>query len=39
MCYVKDLLTFLAHLEKQVALADGVLFGAGTMPAYGVKLI
>ncbi len=24
-----------AHLEKQVALADGVLFGAGTLRAYG----
>ena len=39
MCYVKDLLTFLAHLEKQVALADRVLFGAGILPGYGVKLI
>ncbi len=36
MCYVRDLLTFLAHLENQVALADGILFGAGTLCAYGV---
>ncbi len=28
----------LAHLEKQVALADGVLFGAGTLRAYGTTL-
>ena len=27
-----------AHLEKQVALADGVLFGAGTLRAYGTTL-
>jgi len=26
------------HLEKQVALADGVLFGAGTLRAYGTTL-
>lgn len=26
------------HLEKQVALADGVLFGAGTLAAYGTTL-
>ncbi|MDP8966248.1 MAG: RibD family protein [Cyanobacteriota bacterium] len=27
-----------AHLEKQIALADGVLFGAGTLRAYGTTL-
>lgn len=27
-----------AHLEQQVALADGVLFGAGTLRAYGTTL-
>lgn len=27
-----------AHLEKQVALADGILFGAGTLRAYGTTL-
>lgn len=27
-----------AHLEKQVSLADGVLFGAGTLRAYGTTL-
>jgi 5-amino-6-(5-phosphoribosylamino)uracil reductase len=27
-----------AHLEKQVALADGVLFGAGTLRAHGTTL-
>ncbi|HAG81673.1 MAG TPA: riboflavin deaminase [Cyanobacteria bacterium UBA12227] len=27
-----------AHLEKQVALEDGVLFGAGTLRAYGTTL-
>lgn len=26
------------HLEKQVALADGVLFGAGTLRAYGTTM-
>lgn len=26
------------HLEKQIALADGVLFGAGTLRAYGTTL-
>lgn len=39
MCYLEDLLSFLASLEKPVALVDGVYFGAGTLPAYGVKLI
>ncbi|MBD1896225.1 RibD family protein [Coleofasciculus sp. FACHB-129] len=28
----------LAHLEKQIAQADGVLFGAGTLRAYGTTL-
>ncbi|MEW6491422.1 MAG: RibD family protein [Cyanobacteriota bacterium] len=28
----------LTHLEKQVALADGVLFGAGTLRSYGTTL-
>jgi 5-amino-6-(5-phosphoribosylamino)uracil reductase len=27
-----------AHLEKQIALVDGVLFGAGTLRAYGTTL-
>ena len=27
-----------SHLEKQVSLADGVLFGAGTLKAYGTTL-
>ena len=27
-----------SHLEKQVSLADGVLFGAGTLRAYGTTL-
>jgi 5-amino-6-(5-phosphoribosylamino)uracil reductase len=27
-----------SHLEKQIALADGVLFGAGTLRAYGTTL-
>ncbi|OKH20285.1 riboflavin deaminase [Hydrococcus rivularis NIES-593] len=27
-----------AHLEKQISLADGVLFGAGTLRAYGTTL-
>ena len=27
-----------AHLEQQVALADGVLFGAGTLRAYGTTM-
>jgi 5-amino-6-(5-phosphoribosylamino)uracil reductase len=27
-----------AHLEKQIALADGILFGAGTLRAYGTTL-
>ena len=27
-----------AHLEKQIALADGALFGAGTLRAYGTTL-
>lgn len=27
-----------AHLEKQIALADGVLFGAGTLRTYGTTL-
>jgi 5-amino-6-(5-phosphoribosylamino)uracil reductase len=27
-----------AHLERQVALADGVLFGAGTLRAYGTTM-
>ncbi|MEB3336272.1 MAG: RibD family protein [Leptolyngbyaceae bacterium] len=27
-----------AHLEQQIALADGVLFGAGTLRAYGTTL-
>ena len=27
-----------AHLEKQVSLADGVLFGAGTLRAYGTTM-
>lgn len=26
------------HLEKQIALADGILFGAGTLRAYGTTL-
>ena len=26
------------HLEKQVSLADGVLFGAGTLRAYGTTM-
>ncbi len=26
------------HLEKQIALADGVIFGAGTLRAYGTSL-
>ncbi|MFB2937315.1 RibD family protein [Aerosakkonemataceae cyanobacterium BLCC-F154] len=28
-----------AHLEKQIALVDGVLFGAGTLRAYGTTLM
>jgi 5-amino-6-(5-phosphoribosylamino)uracil reductase len=28
----------LAHLEQQIAIADGVLFGAGTLRAYGTTL-
>ena len=28
-----------AHLEQQVALADGVLFGAGTLRAYGTTML
>ncbi len=27
-----------SHLEKQISLADGVLFGAGTLKAYGTTL-
>ena len=27
-----------AHLESQIALADGVIFGAGTLKAYGSSL-
>ncbi|MBO1348253.1 MAG: RibD family protein [Hormoscilla sp. GUM202] len=27
-----------AHLEKQIAMADGVLFGAGTLRAYGTTM-
>ena len=27
-----------AHLEKQIAIADGVLFGAGTLRAYGTTM-